>query len=66
MSTVRLREVSALERVQLQRDKCDWAGTKFAARLREVSALERVKEKKKEKRLLKERCLSGTPHTNRQ
>ena len=43
MSAVRLREVSALERVQLQRDKCNSAGTKFAVRLREVSALESVR-----------------------
>ena len=43
MSAVRLREVSALERVQLQRDKCDSAGTKFAVRFKEVSGLESVR-----------------------
>ena len=38
---VQLIEVSTLERVQLQRDKCNSAGTtKLAVRLREVSALE--------------------------
>ena len=42
VSTVRLREVSALERVQLQRYKCNSAGIKFAVRFREVSALESV------------------------
>ena len=43
MSAVRLTEVSALEIVQLQRDKGNSAGTKFAVRLREVSALESVR-----------------------
>ena len=41
-ATVRSREVSASERVQLQRDKCISAGTIFAVRFREVSASERV------------------------
>ena len=43
MSAVRLREVSALERVQLQRYKCISAGAKFAVRFREVSGLESVR-----------------------
>ena len=42
MSAIRFREVSALERVQLQRYKCNSAGTKFAGRFREVSGLESV------------------------
>ena len=41
VSAVGLREVSALERVQLQRDKCNSAGTKFVVCFREVSALEK-------------------------
>ena len=41
-SAVRLREVSALERAQLQRYKYNLAGTKFAVRYREVSGLESV------------------------
>ena len=43
MSAVRLTEMSTLERVQLQRDKCNSAGTKFAVHLWEVSALESVR-----------------------
>ena len=42
MFAVRLREVSALERVQLQRYKCNSAGTKFAVRFGEASGLESV------------------------
>ena len=38
-----VREVTALKRVQLQRDKWNSAGTKSAVRLREVSALESVR-----------------------
>ena len=44
VSAVWLREMSALERVQLQtRYKCILAGTKFAVRFREVSGLESVR-----------------------
>ena len=42
VSPVWLGEVSALERVQLQRYKCNLAGTKFV-RFREVSGLESVR-----------------------
>ena len=43
MSVVRLREMSALERAQLQKYKWNSAWTKVAVHLREVSALESVR-----------------------
>ena len=42
VSVVHPREVSVSERAQLQRDKWNSAGTRFAVRLRKVSALESV------------------------